>query len=104
MKNIFGEDMVIDDEIALEWSRIPHFYTPFLCLSVCNRLFGGDCDCFQDFLRAMKKTLKGYKQFLSGGCSMHPIDLLKLCGIDMESPQVIQEALDVFGKLLEEWD
>ena len=35
---------------------------------------------------------------------MHPIDLLKLCGIDMESPQVIQEALDVFGKLLEEWD
>lgn len=98
----FGEDMVIDDEIALEWSRIPHFYTPFYvyqyatgysaAIAIASKIFKGD-----------EKTLKGYKQFLSGGCSMHPIDLLKLCGIDMESPQVIQEALDVFGKLLEEW-
>lgn len=99
----FGADMVIDDEIALEWSRIPHFYTPFYvyqyatgysaAIAIASKIFKGD-----------EKTLKGYKQFLSGGCSMHPIDLLKLCGIDMESPQVIQEALDVFGKLLEEWD
>lgn len=99
----FGEDMVIDDEIALEWSRIPHFYTPFYvyqyatgysaAIAIASKIFKGD-----------EKTLKGYQQFLSGGCSMHPIDLLKLCGIDMESPQVIQEALDVFGKLLEEWD
>jgi oligoendopeptidase F len=99
----FGADMVIDDEIALEWSRIPHFYTPFYvyqyatgysaAIAIASKIFKGD-----------EKTLKGYKQFLSGGCSMHPIDLLKLCGIDMESPQVIQEALDVFGQLLEEWD
>lgn len=99
----FGADMVIDDEIALEWSRIPHFYTPFYvyqyatgysaAIAIASKIFKGD-----------EKILKGYKQFLSGGCSMHPIDLLKLCGIDMESPQVIQEALDVFGKLLEEWD
>lgn len=99
----FGADMVIDDEIALEWSRIPHFYTPFYvyqyatgysaAIAIASKIFKDD-----------EKTLKGYKQFLSGGCSMHPIDLLKLCGIDMESPQVIQEALDVFGKLLEEWD
>lgn len=99
----FGEDMVIDDEIALEWSRIPHFYTPFYvyqyatgysaAIAIASKIFKGD-----------EKTLKGYQQFLSGGCSMHPIDLLKLCGIDMESPQVIQEALDVFGELLEEWD
>lgn len=99
----FGADMVIDDEIALEWSRIPHFYTPFYvyqyatgysaAIAIASKIFKGD-----------EKTLKGYQQFLSGGCSMHPIDLLKLCGIDMESPQVIQEALDVFGQLLEEWD
>ena len=104
MKNIFGEDMVIDDEISAgvgPESRI--FYTPFYvyqyatgysaAIAIASKIFKGD-----------EKTLKGYKQFLSGGCSMHPIDLLKLCGIDMESPQVIQEALDVFGKLLEEWD
>ena len=99
----YGEAMVSDDLIRYEWARIPHFYTPFYvyqyatgysaAIAIASKIFKGD-----------EKTLKGYKQFLSGGCSMHPIDLLKLCGIDMESPQVIQEALDVFGKLLEEWD
>ena len=38
-KQYFGEDMVLDEEIALEWARIPHFYNPFLCIPVCNRNF-----------------------------------------------------------------
>ena len=102
-KLYFGDGIVLDDEIKLEWARIPHFYYDYYvyqyatgysaAIAIASKIFKGD-----------EKTLKGYKQFLSGGCSMHPIDLLKLCGIDMESPQVIQEALDVFGKLLEEWD
>lgn len=102
-KKYFGKDMVIDEEIAFEWSRIPHFYTPFYvyqyatgysaAIAIAAKIFKGD-----------KKTLEGYKRFLSGGSHMHPIELLKLCGINMESPVVIQEALDVFGKLLQEWD
>lgn len=98
----FGKDMVIDDEIALEWARIPHFYTPFYvyqyatgfsaAISIATRIIAGD-----------KKVLEGYKKFLSGGSSMHPIDLLKLCDVDMSKPQVIQDALDVFGKLLKDW-
>ena len=98
----FGKDMVIDDEIAYEWARIPHFYTPFYvyqyatgfsaAISIATRILSGD-----------KETLDGYKKFLAGGGSMHPIELLKLCGVDMSQPQVIQDALDVFGKLLEEF-
>ena len=98
----FGKDMVIDDEIAYEWARIPHFYTPFYvyqyatgfsaAISIATRILSGD-----------KDTLDGYKKFLAGGGSMHPIELLKLCGVDMSQPQVIQDALDVFGKLLEEF-
>ena len=98
----FGKDMVIDDEIALEWARIPHFYTPFYvyqyatgfsaAISIATRIIAGD-----------KEVLKGYKKFLSGGSSMHPIELLKLCGVDMSKPQVIQDALDVFGNLLKQW-
>ncbi len=101
-KKYFGDDMVIDEEIALEWSRIPHFYTPFYvyqyatgfsaAIAIASKILAGD-----------KETLAGYKRFLSGGCSMHPIELLKLCGIDMSKPQVIQEAIDVFGNLIDEY-
>lgn len=98
----FGEDMVIDEEIACEWARIPHFYTPFYvyqyatgysaAIAISSRILAGD-----------ESVIKGYRQFLSGGCSKHPIELLKLCGIDMNSPQVVQAALDVFGELLSQW-
>lgn len=99
----FGSDMVIDDEIAYEWARIPHFYTPFYvyqyatgfsaAIAIATKILAGD-----------KEVLEGYKRFLCGGSSMHPIELLKLCGVDMSKPQVIQDALDVFGKLLEEFE
>lgn len=98
----FGPEMVIDDEIALEWARIPHFYTPFYvyqyatgfsaAIAIAGRILAGD-----------KAVLAGYRKFLSGGSSLHPIELLALCGIDMSEPQVIQDALDVFGELLESW-
>ena len=95
----FGHNMVIDKEITYEWARIPHFYTPFYvyqyatgfsaAISIATRILAGD-----------KQTLAGYMKFLSSGGSMHPIDLLKLCGVDMEQPQVVEEALQEFGKYL----
>lgn len=98
----FGPDMVIDDEIALEWARIPHFYTPFYvyqyatgysaAIAISTKILAGD-----------EQVIAGYRKFLSGGSSMHPIELLKLCGIDMTKPDVVQEALDVFGELLKQW-
>ena len=98
----FGPDMVIDDEIALEWARIPHFYTPFYvyqyatgysaAIAISTKILAGD-----------EQVIAGYRKFLSGGSSMHPIELLKLCGIDMTRPDVVQEALDVFGELLKQW-
>ncbi len=98
----FGPDMVIDDEIALEWARIPHFYTPFYvyqyatgysaAIAISSKILAGD-----------KQVIEGYRKFLSGGSSLHPIELLKLCGIDMTKPEVVQEALDVFGSLLKQW-
>ena len=93
---------VIDDEIALEWARIPHFYTPFYvyqyatgysaAIAISTKILAGD-----------EQVIAGYRKFLSGGSSMHPIELLKLCGIDMTRPDVVQEALDVFGELLKQW-
>lgn len=96
----FGPEMVQDDQIAYEWARIPHFYTPFYvyqyatgfcaAIAIASKILEGD-----------RKALEGYKQFLAGGCSLHPIDLLKLCGVDMSKPQAIEDALKVFDGLLE---
>lgn len=98
----FGKDMVIDEEIACEWARIPHFYTPFYvyqyatgfsaAVAIATKIINGD-----------KEVLHGYREFLKGGSSMHPIELLSLCKIDMSKPDVIQDALNVFGSLIEDF-
>lgn len=98
----FGKDMVIDEEIAYEWARIPHFYTPFYvyqyatgfsaAVAIATKIINGD-----------KEVLHGYREFLKGGSSMHPIELLSLCKIDMSKPDVIQDALNVFGGLIEDF-
>ncbi len=97
----FGEDMVVDSDIDYEWERIPHFYRPFYvyqystgfaaATAVAGKILAGDT-----------QVLDGYFKFLKGGCSMTPIELLKLCGLDMEKPDVVNEALDVFETLLDE--
>lgn len=98
----FGKDMVIDEEIAYEWARIPHFYTPFYvyqyatgfsaAVAIATKIINGD-----------KEVLHGYREFLKGGSSMHPIELLSLCKIDMSKPDAIQDALNVFGSLIEDF-
>lgn len=98
----FGKDMVIDEEIAYEWARIPHFYTPFYvyqyatgfsaAVAIATKIINGD-----------KEVLHGYREFLKGGSSMHPIELLSLCKIDMSKLDVIQDALNVFGSLIEDF-
>lgn len=98
----FGKDMVIDEEIAYEWARIPHFYTPFYvyqyatgfsaAVAIATKIINGD-----------KEVLHGYREFIKGGSSMHPIELLSLCKIDMSKPDVIQDALNVFGSLIEDF-
>ena len=51
----------------------------------------------------MRRRWTGYKKFLQGGCSLPPIDLLKLCGVDMSTTKPVDEALKVFGELVEEF-
>lgn len=99
----FGGQCVIDDEIAYEWSRIPHFYTPFYVYQYATG-YSAAIAIAAGILNKDDAVKEGYKKFLSGGCSLHPIELLKLCGIDMEKPEVVQSALDVFKGLLDEWE
>lgn len=100
-KKYYGEEMVSDPEIANEWARIPHFYTPFYVYQYATG-FAAAIAISSKILAGEEGIVEKYKQFLSGGSSMDPIDLLKICGIDMSTPQPVEAALDVFAEYLEE--
>ena len=99
-KKYFGPDMVCDPEIAHEWARIPHFYTPFYVYQYATG-FAAAIAISSKILNGEPGVVENYKKFLSGGSSMDPIDLLKLCGVDMSSPEPVKEAFAVFEEYLE---
>lgn len=99
-KKYFGEDMVSDPEIAYEWARIPHFYTPFYVYQYSTG-FAAAIAISSKILSGEPGIVEKYKKFLSGGSSMDPIDLLKLCGVDMSSTEPVKAALAVFEEYLE---
>ena len=99
----FGTDMVVDDRIAMEWARIPHFYYNYYVFQYAT----GYCAAIalsRRILREGESAVKDYLGFLSGGCSKSPIELLKGAGVDMASPEPVDQALTLFGELLDEME
>lgn len=97
----FGPDMAADPEIALEWSRIPHFYTLFYVYQYATG-FSAAIAIGRKILKGEKNSAENYKKFLQGGSSMDPIDLLKLCGVDMTDRKTVEDALEVFEGCVQE--
>lgn len=99
----FGPDMVVDDEIALEWARIPHFYYNYYVFQYATG-YSAAIALSRRILREGDSAVRDYLGFLSGGCSKSPIDLLKGAGVDMTSPAPVNDALALFGSLLDEME
>lgn len=99
----FGPAMVTDSEIELEWSRIPHFYTPFYVYQYATG-FAAAVAISDKILKEGESAVKGYMEFLKSGSSDYPIEVLKKAGVDMESQDVIVESLKVFEELLDEFE
>ena len=99
----FGEDIVIDKEIALEWARIPHFYTPFYVYQYATG-FSAAIALSKQILEQGVPAVEQYKKFLKGGSSMYPLELLKMAGVDMEQKAPVQDALAVFAQYLDEME
>ena len=99
----FGPDMVVDDEIAMEWARIPHFYYNYYVFQYATG-YSAAIALSRRILREGEPAVKDYLGFLSGGCSKTPIDLLKGAGVDMTSPEPVNQALALFGELLDEME
>lgn len=100
-KKYFGDDIVIDKEIELEWVRIPHFYNPFYVYQYATGLSAAIA-LSKRIIEEGKPAVEDYMKFLTGGSSQDPIELLKIAGVDMTSSEPIETALELFGNLLEE--
>lgn len=99
----YGKDVVIDKEIDMEWARIPHFFYNFYVFQYATG-FSAAMALSQRILKEGSEAVADYIRFLSGGCSKDPISLLRGAGVDMESPKPIEDALKMFGELIDEME
>ncbi len=102
-KLYFGDEICVDQEIAMEWARIPHFYTPFYVYQYATG-FSAAIALSKRILEQGEPAVEQYKKFLKGGSSMYPLELLKMAGVDMEQKAPVQDALAVFAQYLDEME
>ena len=103
LKLYFGPDFTLDPELDIECLRVPHFYRAFYvykyatgmsaAMALADRVTGGG-----------RAELNDYLNFLKGGCSKDPLDLLRGAGVDMEKPERVDNALAQFGQMVKELD
>ena len=102
-KKYYGSDIISDEQIAYEWARIPHFYYNFYVYQYATSY----CAAFSVAHKILEEgapAVEHYKKFLSGGCSMAPVELLKIAGVNLETPAPIQDALNAFGEIIKEME
>lgn len=96
----FGSELSIDDNITIEWARIPHFYNAFYVYKYATG-FSAATALAQKIVDEGQPAVERYLEFLGSGGSDYPIELLRRAGVDMEKPKPVEQALDVFVELLD---
>lgn len=99
----YGDDVVVDEEIDMEWARIPHFYYNFYVFQYSTG-FSAAIALSERILSEGETAVKDYLEFLSGGCSKDPISLLEGAGVDMRTAEPVHRALKLFDSLLDEME
>ncbi len=102
-KLYYGDDTFVDEGIAMEWARIPHFYYNYYVFQYSTG-FSAAIAIAMRILKEGAPAVEDYKKFLSSGGSQDPISLLKIAGVDMASPKPVEQALELFGQLLDEME
>ena len=95
--------MVVDNEIAMEWARIPHFYYNYYVFQYATG-YSAAVALSRRILKEGETAVRDYLNFLSSGCTKSPIDLLKGAGVDMTSPEPVNQALRLFDELRDEME
>ena len=101
-KKYFGPNVVIDDAIRYEWERIPHFYYGFYVYKYATGLSTA-CYIVDGILSGREHALERYLSFLKTGGSMYPVDELKVAGVDICNPKVVESAIHMFDETIDEF-
>lgn len=102
-KKYYGPDMISDDKIAYEWARIPHFYYNFYVYQYATSM-SASVTLAQRILKEGAPMVAKYKEFLSSGWTLPPVELLRRVGIDLETPTPIEDAFKVMDSVLNEME
>jgi oligoendopeptidase F len=102
-KAYYGEDVVSDDQIAYEWSRVPHFYNAFYVYKYATG-FSAAVAFSKRILEGGPEAVEQYKGFLKSGSSKYPVDTLKEAGVDMSTPAPVREGMQLFAQLVDEME
>lgn len=102
-KKYFGEGMSVDEEIGLEWARIPHFYYNYYVYQYSTG-FSAATALAKQILDEGQPAVERYVGYLKAGNSNYPIEVLKKAGVDMTSSKPIEEACKVFEERLNEME
>ncbi len=97
----YGGGAKVDELIACEWMRIPHFYRNFYVYQYATG-FSAAVAIADRILREGEPAVRDYKKFLSAGCSVPPIEALRYAGVDMEKPDAVRGAMRVFAETVKE--
>ena len=100
-KKYYGESCEVNEEIALEWARIPHFYSNFYVYKYATG-FSAASALSKQILEEGESAVSRYKEFLKSGGSEFPLDQLRKAGVDMEKKESVDEALHVFKDLVKQ--
>ncbi len=97
----YGPEVVMDEDIKMEWARIPHFYSAFYVYKYATG-FSAATAIKEQIKQEGRPAVERYMEFLKAGASDYPVEVLKKAGIDLTSPQPVQSALEYFGRLVAE--
>lgn len=101
VKDYFGPDLVVDEEVQYEWARIPHFYRPFYVYKYATG-YSTAVALSEGILKEGEPAVKRYKEFLSMGGSAYPLDELRHAGVDLTTPAPVDAALEKFERILDD--
>ena len=100
-KEYYGDNIISDEEIRIEWARIPHFYTSFYVYKYATGLISA-LIIANNILNNEPNAKENYIKFLSSGGSDYPLNILKKCGVDITDKNVLLNAFKLFESRLEE--
>lgn len=102
-RRYYGSEVVADPEISIEWARIPHFYWAFYVYQYATGISAAAALAHQ-ILTEGEPAVQRYLRFLKSGSSQYSIDLLREAGVDMATPEPVQQALDIFKASLDQME